>query len=283
MLREQPMVECMYGWRRVLRLYQDYLDLNGRCYALNELVYTNPVYRRMLGISSIRLELHFRNEVVVLRGMVAVEKVQAIVRYLNSRCVTAPSSPLRLGSGQAPQKESSRFRSAGMPVPSHASPWGPVDTGCDVGQQQFVDAYVVPLAAQKTQEQLEQRLRSLRAERSQREKGFDVEKPGQNFQQFRQTSINNEEIVPQAVPRRGRFAPLLKRKDKNAQMGDEDETLVLKASPSARKRLFERKEKSSAQQGKGEPVEAEVAEDLEDCMKWSYHMAWRIERGEVYD
>jgi hypothetical protein len=232
----EPMVECRYGWGRVLRLYQDYLDLNGSCYALNELVYANPVYRRMLGISSIRLELHFRDEVVVLRSMVALEKVQAIVRYLNSRCVTAPSLPLRLGSGQAPQKKSSR--SGGMPVPSQVSPWDPVVSGCDVGQQQFVDAYAVP--AQKKQEQREQRLRSLRAERSRREKGLG-----------------------------------------NVQMGDEDETLVLKANPYVRKkvRLFERKGKSLAQQGRRE----QVAEDLEDCMKWSYHMAWRIERGEVYD
>lgn len=186
-MSHEPMVECTYGWGHVLRLYQDHLDLNGTCYALNELVYANPVYRSVFGVSSIRLELRFRGEMVVLRGIIALEKVRAIVAYLNSRSLVAP--PLKPGAGQTSlvlKGSAAALSLVSQPLPREADPV--IIASYDVSPDKFIEPYVAPFARLPRQqwhiqESLERRLKSLRAERVQHEHGFDVERLAQLLRQ----------------------------------------------------------------------------------------------------
>jgi hypothetical protein len=56
-MQPEPMGVCRYGWRQLLRLYEDHLEIDGATYSLNELVQVRPVYHRIIGIPSARLEL----------------------------------------------------------------------------------------------------------------------------------------------------------------------------------------------------------------------------------
>ena len=82
--REQPIVACAFGWGRVFRLYPDYLDVNGTHYALTNLTRVCSIYRHVMGIPSVRLELQFGRKKVILRGIAALEDAQAAVEYLTS-------------------------------------------------------------------------------------------------------------------------------------------------------------------------------------------------------
>ncbi len=81
MLRK-PAIECLYGWRQLVQVYDDYLDVSGKRYALNELVSVHPIYHRIMGISSVRLVLRFKREKVILRGIAAIATAQKIVACL---------------------------------------------------------------------------------------------------------------------------------------------------------------------------------------------------------
>src|SRR5690348_9456250 len=81
----EPLVECTYGWGRVLRLYQDYVDVNGTAFALTDLVQIHSVYHSIMGIASARLELHFKRRKVILRGISAIDAAHKMVEYLSSQ------------------------------------------------------------------------------------------------------------------------------------------------------------------------------------------------------
>jgi pimeloyl-ACP methyl ester carboxylesterase len=82
MMLRKPVIECLYGWGQLVQVYDDYLDISGRKYALDELVSVCPVYHRMMGISSVRLVLHFKRKKVILRGIAAIATAQKIVAWL---------------------------------------------------------------------------------------------------------------------------------------------------------------------------------------------------------
>jgi hypothetical protein len=82
MMLRKPVIECIYGWGQLVQVYDDYLDVSGRRYALNELVSIRPIYHRIMGISSVRLELYFKRKKVILRGIAAIATAQKIVAYL---------------------------------------------------------------------------------------------------------------------------------------------------------------------------------------------------------
>ncbi len=92
----KPLVTCSYGWKRTFALYQDRIDVDGIIYSLDDLVHVRSIYRTILNIPSIRLELHFRKRNVVLRGIAAIEDVQKVVEYLDTYCADAKRVTARL-------------------------------------------------------------------------------------------------------------------------------------------------------------------------------------------
>ncbi len=91
MISYTPIVECKYGWGRVLRLYRDGLDLEGVYYALSELERVFPTYHRVLGVSSARLELQFKHRRLIIRGIADVLLAQKIVDYITRGSVVTES------------------------------------------------------------------------------------------------------------------------------------------------------------------------------------------------
>ena len=85
MMLRKPIIECVYGWGQLVQLYDDHLDVDGRIYALSELVSVYPIYHHIMGISSIRLVLHFKQKKVLLRGIAAIATAQKIIAYLKER------------------------------------------------------------------------------------------------------------------------------------------------------------------------------------------------------
>ena len=96
MIAQKPLVTCDYGWGRSLKLYEDFLDVDGTLYALNELMQMHALYRRVMNISSLRLELRFGVKHLVLRGIAANESAEQVVTHLKNYCpgatITASSS-----------------------------------------------------------------------------------------------------------------------------------------------------------------------------------------------
>lgn len=81
-----PIIECVYGWGQVMRLYDDHLDIGGTSYALMDLIAVHPMYYRMVGVSSARLDLSFKQKKVVLRGIASTETAQRAASYLDAFC-----------------------------------------------------------------------------------------------------------------------------------------------------------------------------------------------------
>ena len=81
-----PLAECTFGWGRVLRLYSDYLDVNGTPYALKALTAVHPTFRTIMGIPSARLELEFGRKKVILRGIPEIENARFVAEYLSPWC-----------------------------------------------------------------------------------------------------------------------------------------------------------------------------------------------------
>ena len=59
-------------------------------------MYVEPVYLRFVGISSIRLKLFFKHQVVVLRGLTHSEPVQKMIKYLTSLICSPTESTIGL-------------------------------------------------------------------------------------------------------------------------------------------------------------------------------------------
>ena len=89
MIAQKPLATCDYGWGRTLKLYEDYLDVDGKLYALHELMQMNALYRRVMNVSSLRLELQFGIQHLVLRGINANETANLVVTHLKRYCPTA--------------------------------------------------------------------------------------------------------------------------------------------------------------------------------------------------
>lgn len=84
MICGEPIAECMYGWGHVLRLYQSHLEIQGKLYALSDLLNFKPSYHHVLGISSMRLELQFVSGTIVVRGVADIGSALNLIFYLNT-------------------------------------------------------------------------------------------------------------------------------------------------------------------------------------------------------
>ncbi|GLV58749.1 hypothetical protein KDH_55790 [Dictyobacter sp. S3.2.2.5] len=80
----EPIVECVYGWGQVLQLYPDHLDIQGTSYSLYDLINFKPVYRRIMGVPSMRLELQFISDSVVIRGIADISLALKVIAYLHT-------------------------------------------------------------------------------------------------------------------------------------------------------------------------------------------------------
>lgn len=84
MICGEPIVECVYGWGHVLRLYPDHLEIQGKLYSLSDLRNFEPSYRHILGVSSMRLELQFVAAIIVVRGIADIGLALKLIAYLNT-------------------------------------------------------------------------------------------------------------------------------------------------------------------------------------------------------
>lgn len=82
------LVVCAYGWGKELRLYADYLLVDGRHYLLQELLHVHCTYRTVLGVPSASLELHFKSKNLSLRGIAAIDDARRLVEYMTSWCTS---------------------------------------------------------------------------------------------------------------------------------------------------------------------------------------------------
>src|SRR5260370_2607711 len=85
MKSESSIATCTYGWGRVFRLYDDYLEANGVRHALNDLTHVRQLYRNVMGIPSARLELYFGEKKLVLAGIAEIEDAQKTAAYLTTQ------------------------------------------------------------------------------------------------------------------------------------------------------------------------------------------------------
>lgn len=90
MSHEQPLLNCIFGWGKTCRLYTDALEIAGKSYNLQDLTSLHPTYRKVLGISSARLELSFGLDHLVLRGIADPATVSRLVSHLQPYCSTSP-------------------------------------------------------------------------------------------------------------------------------------------------------------------------------------------------
>lgn len=80
-----PIAVCAFGWGQELRLYNDYLDVQGKRYALRDLTHIRPIYHHVMGVDSVRLELRFGKKQLTLRGIAALDEAQKVIDYLTSQ------------------------------------------------------------------------------------------------------------------------------------------------------------------------------------------------------
>jgi hypothetical protein len=187
-----PIIECVYGWGQVLRLYDDHLDIGGTSYALIDLVAVYPMYYRVMGISSARLDLCFKQKKVVLRGIAATETVQRVASYLNTFCcLQTPVSEVpvvsRMRVDQSPwcvdvTKEKRQTDEAlqvrDMQQTFRVTDHREYDRCTDEyrqTEQNKAPLLRLPHWQLPGQEQRQRRIKRLQAERVRREHGFDVE------------------------------------------------------------------------------------------------------------
>ncbi len=210
MRKEPPLVSCAFGWGKVCHLYQDCLDVNGKHYVLAELKDIRPIYRKVMGVSSARLELVFGRKKVVLRGIVALEDLSKIVEYLSAECSsrsdlestdcdqTSSSEQTDETPSEAGEWDSQEYRRGapllydGKNVPStvgaitSSQDRHPAGTSEELSQSELAKITTLPVEVpgwlRLLQEQHERRQKRVRVERSLREYGFDLEKLAQRLQ-----------------------------------------------------------------------------------------------------
>jgi hypothetical protein len=100
MRKEPPIAVCAFGWGQELRLYSDMLDVQGKRYALRDLTHIRPIYRHVMGVDSVRLELRFGKKQVTVRGIAAIDEAQKVIDYLTSQYLgLAQANPNATGTG----------------------------------------------------------------------------------------------------------------------------------------------------------------------------------------
>jgi len=182
-MQNEPLIaECAFGWGKVFRLYQNYLDVNGTCYPLADLTHVRPIYQHVLGIPSVRLELRFGKKKVILRGIAAMKEAQAVVEYLTSQYLGLPGADKGWSRTREAEDQSKTIPETDRWLREDSSA-SVQDLGLKERAQAPTDKVETPNWQRSRQDQHERRRRRLQAERSMREHGFDVEKLAQRLKE----------------------------------------------------------------------------------------------------
>ena len=201
--KETPLAECSYGWGQVFRLYHDRLEANGVAYPLSRLAHVRPVYQRLIGIDSVRLELRFGRKRLILRGIAALDDAKRAIDYLNSQYLGLPAN--QPGENKQPgwQRDGAETASlateteeaSGAEEQQESTPVTPPTTLSYQLPPKITTAKVAAASWERfRRDQRERRERRLHIERMLREHGFDVEQLAERLK---------EEALPEiAVPLR---------------------------------------------------------------------------------
>src|SRR6266516_1393792 len=182
-MQNEPLIaKCAFGWGKVFRLYQNYLDVNGTCYPLADLTHVRPIYQHVLGIPSVRLELRFGKKKVILRGIAAMKEAQTVVEYLTSQYLGLPGTDKGWSRTREAEDQSKSIPQT-QPGLLDDSLACIQDLGLKERAQAPTDKVETPNWQRSRQDQRERRRRRLQAERSMREHGFDVEKLAQRLKE----------------------------------------------------------------------------------------------------
>ena len=193
----EPIIECVYGWGQVMRLYDDHLDIGGTSYPLLDLIAVHSNYYHVLGVPSVRLELCFKYKKVVLRGIAAIEIAQRTASYLSAFCrlqtpevALAPVDKVRVNLSQwitdvaQENRQTDDVRQVGMiqqATTETVTHMRMTDEYRVEPRKKFL-AFKMPRWQLIGQEQRQRRMKRIQAERAKREHGFDVEQLVQQLQ-----------------------------------------------------------------------------------------------------
>lgn len=191
----KPLVTCSYGWKRICVLYHNRIDVDGTLYALDDLVQVRSIYRVVMNIPSIRLELRFRTKDVILRGIAAIEDARSIVAYLDTYCADTTNASSRLRWSRArqelqPIRSATTLTTERLESVSHAlRPLAPEKASTtDKTIQEHTQAATAPIEAPTWLQDLEQHVvytreqQRTKAHRSIRKYGFDVQELAQQVE-----------------------------------------------------------------------------------------------------
>jgi hypothetical protein len=149
MRKEPPIAVCTFGWGQELRLYSDMLDVQGKRYALRDLTHIRPIYRHVMGVDSVRLELRFGKKQVTLRGIAAIDEAQKVIDYLTSQYLglaqansNAPGTASRGGGWSRERK--TQFKTIPKPIllPAQQSNPGTLDEEEDDASAELVPSII---------------------------------------------------------------------------------------------------------------------------------------------
>jgi hypothetical protein len=193
----EPIIECVYGWGQVMRLYDDHLDIGGTCYPLHDLIAIHSNYYHVVGVPSARLELCFKQKRVVLRGIAAIEIAQRTASYLGAFCrLQTPEVALPLVdnvhldlpqwvTGAAKElRHTDDVRQVGIiQRTTTAAVMRPRMTDdYSIEPQKRILSFKLPRWQCIWYERRQRRMKRIQAERARREHGFDVEQLAQRLQ-----------------------------------------------------------------------------------------------------
>ncbi len=191
----KPLVTCSYGWKRTCILYHNRIDVDGTIYALDDLVHVRSIYRTVMNIPSIRLELRFRTKDVILRGIAAIEDAKSIVAYLDTYCADTIHATSRLRWSRDRQEPPhghipTTLTTERLESVSHSlSPLSRQETSTtNKTIQEHTQAATAPIEAPTWLQDLEQHVvytreqQRTKAHRSIRKYGFDVQELAQQVE-----------------------------------------------------------------------------------------------------
>ncbi len=204
--KETPLAECSYAWGQVFRLYHDRLEANGIVYPLSELAHVRPLYQRVMGIDSVRLELRFGKKRLILRGIAALDDAKRTIDYLNANYLglreSQPGGDIkprwnRSGEQNALPAQATKEPASHPEKQQREMPVAPLATAAayQPPPQKVTTAKVAAASWERfRRDQRERRERRLHIERMLREHGFDVEQLAERLK---------EDVLPEiAVPLR---------------------------------------------------------------------------------
>ncbi len=184
-----PIIECVYGWGQVMRLYDDHLDIDGASYVLADLIAVHPIYYHIVGVSSARLDLCFKQKKVILRGIAATEIAQRTASYLNAFCrLQTPETEIPvvnksrvdqpqwfMGAPQEKRQTDEVLHVRKVQQASCVTEYNRVTEEGSREERKKAPLFKMPRWQLIGQEQRQRRMKRIQAERARREHGFDVE------------------------------------------------------------------------------------------------------------